>query len=211
MEQNFVDRLNRALDRAGFPAKQRGRVQSLANAMGMSARGASLWLNGDTHPPAKKYALLAEKLNVKEAWLRYGEGNMLDRASELTENPPPYLSVYEWNEALAKDGQTTEPITLVSCDKTFHGKPLAVRFNTEAMSPRFPAGFVGIFDTGKQPKDGDFILVKTDHFPAPIVRQLLIAGQDQYLEAINPKFERLLHTQSDGVWGTMIQATISLA
>lgn len=82
---NFSDRLNFCLDKEGFPPKNRGRIQLLAEMVGLTHRGASKWVNGQSAPPAKKFASLANKLNVSEKWLRTGEGNM-HNMGELTTN-----------------------------------------------------------------------------------------------------------------------------
>ena len=77
-DNNFSVRLNLSLDKEGFPPKNRGRIQLLAELVGLTHRGASKWVNGESSPPAKKYPVLAKKLKVNEHWLRTGEGGMED-------------------------------------------------------------------------------------------------------------------------------------
>lgn len=206
---SFADRLNLALDKEGFPPKNRGRIQLLAEMVGLTHRGASKWVNGETCPPAKKYPALAKKLNVREKWLKTGQEPMLEEAStELEKQTGESISVpvYKVEEFFS---QTKTPIQTVNCNLPMIGKLFSIQLETEAMSPRFPKGSIIIFDDKKEATDGDFVLVDFDNYPAPIFRQLLIIGSSMYLNAHNPKFDRLLLTDKNKIHGTMIQAILS--
>ena len=89
------------------------------------------------------------------------------------------------------------------------GNLFALQLETEAMSPRFPKGSIIIFDDKKEAQDGDFILVSYDNYPAPIFRQLLVIGSMMYLNAHNPKFDRLTLSDKHSMLGVMIQAILS--
>ena len=80
---------------------------------------------------------------------------------------------------------------------------------TEAMSPRFPNGSIIIFDNTAIPKDGDFVLVDFTGLPEPIFRQLLTMGSSLYLNAHNPKFDRLTLTNDSRIMGKLVQAILS--
>lgn len=75
------------------------------------------------------------------------------------------------------------------------------------MSPRFPKGSIIIFDDAIA-KDGDFVLVNFNEFPNPIFRQLLIIGESLYLNAHNPKFDRLVLSDSKRIIGKLVQAIL---
>ncbi|MGB6976452.1 MAG: S24 family peptidase [Gammaproteobacteria bacterium] len=206
---NFADRLNLALDKEGFPPKNRGRIQLLAEMVGLTHRGASKWINAETCPPTKKYASLAKKLNVKEEWLKTGQEPMLEESIvEVGEQDgiSIIVPVYHVEDFLS---QTKAPIQTINCNLPTVGKLFAIQLETEAMSPRFPKESIIIFDDEKQPKDGDFVFVDFDNYPVPLFRQLLITGSSRYLNAHNPKFDRLLITEKNKVYGTMIQAILS--
>jgi len=206
---NFADRLNLALDKEGFPPKNRGRIQLLAEMVGLTHRGASKWVNGESCPPSKKYSSLAKKLHVREEWLRTGQEPMLEEDEYLLYEQPitsNIVPVYQPGDFFSP---TKTPIQTVNCDLPKIGKLFAIQLETEAMSPRFPNGSVVIFDDKREAQDGDFILTSYDNYPAPIFRQLLIIGSIMYLNAHNPKFERLLLTGESKIFGTMIQAVLS--
>lgn len=203
---HFSERLNLALDKEGFPLKNRGRIQLLAEMVGLTHRGASKWVNGETCPPSKKYAVLAEKLNVREEWLRTGAGSMEESNLEITSSINIPVPVYYIEDFFS---YTKKPIKTVMCNLPAMGDLFAIQLETEAMSPRFPNGTIAIFDNKKEPNDGDFILVNFDNYPTPIFRQLLIVGTALYLNAHNPKFDRLLLTDKNKILGTMIQAILS--
>lgn len=206
---NFTDRLNSCLDKEGFPPKHRGRIQLLAEMVGLTHRGASKWVNGQSAPPAKKYESLAKKLKVNELWLRTGEGSMcpeteitadIDAGTATSEVP-----IFELNTFLSKDKTLLKKIP---CILAHQGDFFGIILDTEAMSPRFPKGSIIIFDQTTA-KDGDFVLVNYDEYPVPIFRQLLIIGGIYYLNAHNPKFDRLVLKDEKQIIGKLVQAILS--
>ena len=58
----FAERLDLCLEKEGFPPKNKGRIQMLAQLVGLTHRGASKWLTGECTPPARKYPILAQQL-----------------------------------------------------------------------------------------------------------------------------------------------------
>lgn len=207
---NFSERLNICLDKDGFPPKNRGRIQLLAEMVGLTHRGASKWVNGESEPPAKKIESLAKKFNVNELWLRTGEGDMLKNKNSIgidTYNSSfiSYVSIYSMDDFLSEKKVI---IKKMPCNLPHKGEFFGVILDTEAMSPRFPKGSIIIFDN-TDAKDGDFVLVNYNEFPNPIFRQLLIIGEIFYLNAHNPKFDRLVLTDKSRILGKLIQAILS--
>mgnify|MGYP003390895005 FL=1 len=206
----FADRLNICLDKEGFPPKNCGRIQLLAEMVGLTHRGASKWVNGQSTPPAKKYASLAQKLNVNEIWLKTGEGSMLGTETSTPLSTalgiPQEVVISSIKEHMS--GLTDHKKT-ISCVLPYKGPFFGITLETEAMSPRFPNGSIIIFDESAIPKDGDFVLVQTDSFPEPIFRQLIIIGTSRYLNAQNPKFDRLSWTDDCKIVGKLVQIIIS--
>ncbi|MFA5959969.1 MAG: S24 family peptidase [Tatlockia sp.] len=204
----FADRLNHCLDKEGFPPKNRGRIQLLAEMVGLTHRGASKWINGEGSPPAKKFASLAKKLNVSETWLRTGEGAIQD--DQATCHPAPKTVSQEVNLYSIDSLLSAKKIILdtITCALPYKGHFFGITLDTEAMAPRFPKGSIIIFDESIA-KDGDFVLVDFNEFPVPIFRQLLVMGQTLYLNAHNPKFDRLILTDSSRIVGKLVQAILS--
>lgn len=206
----FCDRLNICLDKEGFPPKNHGRIQLLAEMVGLTHRGASKWVNGQSAPPASKYASLASKLNVDEKWLKTGEGAMLGNtaSSQLSGamGLPQDVNIY------TIDGLISEKKVLqktIKCVLPYKGHFFGITLETEAMSPRFPNGSIIIFDDTAIAKDGDFVLVSFSDLPEPIFRQLLTLGSSRYLNAHNPKFDRLVLTENSLIIGKLVQAILS--
>ena len=206
--QSFAYRLNLCLDKEGFPPKHRGRIQLLAEMVGLTHRGASKWINGESCPPAKKYASLARKLNVNEHWLRTGEGDMTEMSPlEQTEKEQGFvldINIYDVNSLLSEHKIV---LNTLKCSLSYMGHFFGVRLDTEAMSPRFPKNSIIIFDDAI-PKDGDFVLVNYIGYPSPIFRQYLEIGGAVYLNAHNPKFDRLILTDKSKVIGKLAQAIL---
>lgn len=202
----FHERLNKALDKEGFPPKHRGRIQRLADIMGLSHRGVGKWLDGETTPPAKKFPALAEKLHISSDWLKTGKGNMIRESSgnESSANPIamkeiPLYTIDDLNNPYRTPSQT------ITCYVASLGRAFAFKVDTEAMSPRVPAGSLIIIDMDRIPKDGDFILGQIERLPGPQFRQLFVAHEVKYLIADNPKFERLTMSLNDKIIGVVVQ------
>lgn len=202
----FSDRLNKALDKEGFPPKNKGRAQLLAEMMGLTKAGIGKWINGLSCPPEKNYQALADKLSVREEWLRAGHGVMLSEKNiaDMTEKVQ-----YEQEVPLYRLENLNVPLKMVKCTVPIQGKGLAFSLKSDAMNPRFPENSIIIIDTEKPKKHGDFVLVKHPNFPTPIFRQLIIIDDEKSLLAHNPKFERLYLENQDDIIGVMIQAIIS--
>lgn len=206
----FTQRLNEALNKEGFPPKNRGRIQLLADMMGLSHRGAGKWLDGETTPPAKKCPFLAEKLHINSEWLITGKGNMV-RETGPHETSSQFLStkdvpLYSPNDL---NNPYRTPVQMITCYASFIGRAFALKIDTEAMSPRIPTGSIILVDIDRKPKDGDFVLAQVDRFPGTQFRQLLIVNDIKYLIADNPKFERITLNVNDKILGVVIQ-TISM-
>ncbi len=204
-QSTFAERLNICLDKEGFPPKNHGRIQLLAEMVGLTHRGASKWVNGQSIPPAGKFAALAKKLNVSEQWLRTGEGVMLGKNDSSAMGLAQDINIYTLDEFMTH----RNPHKNISCVLPYKGDFFGLLLETEAMSPRFPNGSIIIFDKMGVPKDGDFVLVRFTGLPEPIFRQLLTIGASRYLNAHNPKFDRLIMTDESVIIGKLVQAILS--
>ena len=206
----FSERLNVCLDKEGFPLKNRGRITLLAEMVGLTHRGASKWVNGQSAPPASKYALLAKQLNVNETWLRTGIGSMFenDRSLFLSGDMGivQEVAIYPVHQLKSSKRVSQKSMT---CILPYRSVFFGIRLETEAMSPRFPNGSIIIFDANASPKDGDFVLAHFSGYPEPIFRQLLMCGDFMYLDAHNPKFDRITLVQDSDMMGKLVQAIVS--
>ena len=207
---SFSERLNLCLDKEGFPPKHCGRIRLLSEMVGLTHRGASKWVNGQSSPPARKYPLLAKQLNVNETWLRTGVGSMYE------ENRALFLSgemgitqdvhIYLMNQLLLS---SRKPHNTISCILPYRSEFYGIVLKTEAMSPRFPSGSIIIFDAHAKPRDGDFILAQIEGYTEPLFRQVLMTESTTYLNAHNPKFDRLLLNNHNNMMGKLVQAIVS--
>ncbi len=205
----FSERLKICLDKEGFPPINRGRIQLLAEMVGLTHRGAGKWVSGQSTPPAKKYESLAKKLNVNEKWLRTGEGFMTepDHTTNDYKEKSFQIDVTIYNASTFLTNKKTI-YKEINCTLPHNGIFFGIILDTEAMSPRFPQGSIIIFDD-TTPKDGDFVLANFNGLPSPIFRQLLIIGDTLYLNAHNPKFDRLVLHDKTKIVGKLVQAILS--
>ena len=68
----FALRLNEALDELGIPPKNAGRAQYLSDQFGLTIRGASKWVNGESIPRSGMLKEISSRLNIDFHWLVFG-------------------------------------------------------------------------------------------------------------------------------------------
>jgi len=83
-KQKFSDRLNEALDEAGFPESGKGRQSSIAEQLDDTVVNVGLWLEGDEYPRTSVLVKLAKLLKVQSNWLLSGTGDRyVDEQAEI--------------------------------------------------------------------------------------------------------------------------------
>ncbi len=206
---SFSDRLNLCLDKEGFPPKHKGRIQLLAQLVGLTHRGASKWLSGECRPPNKKFPILASLLNVNEKWLKTGVGSMYpDQAMFRCESMgvEQNVPIYPSEEVLAT---TPRAEKVISCILPYRGIFFGLFLREEAMLPRFPVGSLLILDRYAAAKEGDFILVSQDNSQQLLFRQFFTSVDGPSLHALDPEVETLIFTSRHDMIGKLIQAIVS--
>ncbi len=211
MTTTFSERLNLCLDKLGFPPKHYGRIQLLADMVGLTHRGAGKWISGQCSPPAGKFPILAKQLQVNEGWLRTGEGAMspardVGGTEQGALGVMQHVPIYIPSHLLQSE---KSPYHTLTCILPYMSNFCGIVLSTEAMSPRFPIGSMLIFDMQAIPKDGDFVLVSDKVYPEPIFRQFIASTEHHYLYAYNPKFERMIFRAEQTMLGKLVQAIVS--
>lgn len=78
----FAKRLNRLLDEAAFPPKNKGRQVDLAKLLGVSQNAAHKWLDGQSIPRQATLQQIAGSFGCSSQWLRYGENGVSEESAE---------------------------------------------------------------------------------------------------------------------------------
>lgn len=207
---SFADRLNLCLEKDGFPPKHKGRIQLLSQLVGLTHRGASKWLNGECTPPARRYAQLAKQFNVNEQWLKTGHGPMYSECADTFIKVPlgveQTVPLYHVEEIISSAPRAEKNI---QCILPYRGVFYAIRLETEAMAPQFPAGSLLIMDRYAEARNGDFVLVHVHGQDGIVFRQLKIEATQRCLYALQPQFESLILTMPHDIMGKLIQAIVS--
>ncbi|MDD5271388.1 MAG: helix-turn-helix transcriptional regulator [Methylovulum sp.] len=114
-KQEFSNRLNLILDKAGVPPKGKGRQGALADVFGVSQKGARKWLEGEAIPETKritKFIEIYKKYGVTGEWLLYGNSDyapdwVKGKKGEITSPPVGVEPNAEWLGHLEEwDGTT---------------------------------------------------------------------------------------------------------
>jgi transcriptional regulator with XRE-family HTH domain len=86
----FAKRFNLACDRAGIPAKGRGRQTAVATLFQVSQKGARKWLEGEAIPNTKRLPAMARLLGVTTEWLLTGDDPPLTGGLPVGEEAQTY-------------------------------------------------------------------------------------------------------------------------
>ncbi len=105
-------------------------------------------------------------------------------------------------------GQLMEPELTVDVDISVSEKSFAYVLQGNAMEPHFPDKSLLIIDPAVSYENLDHILVIPKGKFTPILRQVLIDGDEQYLRALNPAFNEFskFDQSSHHVLGVMVQS-----
>ena len=76
IRQAFVERLNQAMDAAGWPSKHHGRQVRMAKEFGLTPAAINRWMSGQRLPRRDTYEHIARVLEVRLEWLFFGLGHM---------------------------------------------------------------------------------------------------------------------------------------
>lgn len=101
----FAERLNAALDDAGYPPEGKGRQQRLAKRFGVSQQAAGKWLRGDSLPELDRVVNLAMETGRTVEWLltERGPEKVLKDADLVRIDAAGEVSVLQVKEGLGGD------------------------------------------------------------------------------------------------------------
>lgn len=190
----FSDRLNHALDLNHIPPKGKGRQVTLAKMFGVSQKGASKWLEGETYPDLQRIAVIAKKLNVNVEWLAYGTGVInIESIPGSGKSGWKRVPVVSWNEA--GEFEKYKPsldADWVWTDVETGSRSYALRVCDDSMEPRYEQGAIVIVDPDRVPVHRNIVIIKWRQSNTTTCAQLLIDGPNRYLKPHNPNYNTIL-------------------
>lgn len=192
-QQLFSERLNHALDIFGIPPKGRGRQLIVAKMFGVSQKGASKWLEGQSFPEIERLKTISTRLNVNLEWLMTGLGYI-----NITDIPSPgktsmkRIPLLEWKDAPNWKKLSLNQNTKWSwADAEIGPCAFALQTQDDSMSPRYEIGAIIIIDPELAPKSRNIVIAQKPSGEV-IARQLIIDGNDHYLKPNNLKYPAYL-------------------
>lgn len=78
-EATFHERLNKALDERGYPARAQGRAKRLAHDLGVTPAAAARWVSGEAMPERFRVEAIAKLYDIGVGYLEVG----LDPATDV--------------------------------------------------------------------------------------------------------------------------------
>lgn len=206
----FAKRLNHALDLNKIPPKGKGRQVIVAKMFGVSTKGASKWLEGQTFPDLQKIVVIANKLNVNIEWLTYGTG-----AINVEPLPAPgspgwrKLPLISWEQTISvRKIQPTSETEWVWTDVDMGPYSYALVIQDDSMEPRFELGAIITVDPDLVPQHRRIVIVHWEKTDTAGCAQLLIDGPYRYLKPHNPSYVTTLIDEKNPqavIIGTVVQ------
>jgi phage repressor protein C with HTH and peptisase S24 domain len=209
----FAQRLNHALDLREYPTLGRGRVNYIQEIFGISRAGANKWLHGKVIPHPKKRAEIASKLKINLKWLEQGEGSPLENddsllALENIVHHIPLLTMQQIHKYKSEIPQ--EGIETLVVNNQIPKSSFAVIHVGSSMEPRFSDNCILIIDPNSNISDGDYVIAETSVMPEAIFRQYIRGSENNYLTAINARFEIITINKSTTIIGKVIEVRSTL-
>ena len=226
-KRKFSDRLNQALDRAGFPSKGDGRQNAVGKEFKVTQKGARKWLEGEGIPHTKRLPAIAARLQVTVEWLLTGDGpmdrdNLTKRGGARTVQEGPeiravplisWVAAGQWSEAVDtyRVGEGEKPVYTT---KRVSSQAFALRVVGDSMvnpngHPTFPPGSIIIVDPSRRPENKDAVIVRLDHSKDVTFKQLVIQdGGERWLKPLNPQYPPVRYDDSAVIVGVVVQTII---
>ena len=206
----FAKRLNEALDLRLYPAIGHGRTSYIQEIFAVSRVGAHNWLHGKALPHKKKRVEIANKLGISLLWLETGIGDKLETNTCIYEAKNhaieiPLISLVDacHIENLSRDELYKK--TIIASEHSENDTLFSVKYAGNSMSPKFINGSTLIIKSNFDLIDGDYVLTKVNNIPEAICRQYIVGAENNYLVAINPKFEAIVVNLDINIIGKIIE------
>ncbi|EMG5747223.1 LexA family transcriptional regulator [Yersinia enterocolitica] len=195
VRQEFAQRLALACKEAGLD--DHGRGAAIARALGLSSKGVSKWLNGETMPRPSTMQDLAKFLRVDPVWLQLGKkaeeaSNVSYIGMRQSKGSFPLISWVNagcWLEAVEpyrKDEIDIWPETTVDAsDSSFW---LRVKGDSMTSPTGFtvPEGMIILVDPEKEVTNGKLVVAKLENENEATFKQYITDAGRKYLKALNP-------------------------
>jgi SOS-response transcriptional repressor LexA len=202
--ENFTDRLNLAIEKAGYPRKGKGRLNAIGKLFDISGQAVARWLNGEV-TPIKRINEISEKLKVNSTWLLTAQGNMNPLSNVISAPGAPvsqnddlaahnwqkvplikWSDSINWHTGTYKLSEETKYIWATTETNTPH---FAVAIEDDSMQPRFYPGNILIFEPSLKPVHKNRVLVYWKKTGSVLCGVLLIHGPMMTLKPHNPDYK----------------------
>lgn len=157
---------------------------------------------------------LAHALDVKTEWLAAGAGNMTTEEDTeyqlfLKQKQVPLITfddIIFWlrEKSLHHDW----PIFLIDSD--IGDSSFAIKINNAAMKPLLNKDEIIIFDTKRQPKDGDLVIVKLKEQDEIIIRTFSLKEKPELVPANVHMYKSIPFNRGDTILGTAFEKRTAL-
>jgi len=192
---DFASRLNEACDHFGLPPKNKGRIEKLADLIGVSKMSVSYWFDAKFLPSRKKRDKIASILGVSKRYLELGEGSLDETDNHRQLKPYNYKLIkynnYDENHEFKECSEV-----LIEMD-TYYPDAFASIVYDNSMYPIYPANTLALINPCASVKNNSIVAayIKTEN--KLIFRQFFDAGHKRFLSPVNDDYQT--YTVSDNV------------
>lgn len=185
--KGFSNRLSNACDHFGLPPKHKGRVQALAELMGVTTMTVSYWFDGKFIPARKKREKLAQLLKVSLSYLEIGSGEISDTSNDVLISRVKVPVVETDNYIYGSEKKANSSI-YVDMQKTYEDM-FAIIVPDESMSPIFNKGGLAIISPNEEIRTNAIVAIHLKSENKILLRQYFYMPQKQFLSPIDKDYQ----------------------
>lgn len=198
--------------------------ERLAELLGKTQGAIGHWLNGRREPSIEDIAAIMKILGMNEIRLS-SDGSVADPKSEanvtfVQPHSPgrkyPVLSKVQagaWAEACEPYSMKDIDLWLES-DAHTHGDAFWLEVEGESMTApaglSIPDGTYVLFDTGREPMNGNLVIAKLTDDNEATFKKLIIDGNQKFLKALNPQWPMMPINGNCKILGVAIETKLRL-
>lgn len=172
-----------------------------------------LRIDGESNPTLTTLLPIANCFNITINQL-VGEEEISPYRASSTFNPDarqtqliPLLTIEQSAKSVNQNEYSQHQMIVTSAKVAIDA--FAIVIKGSLVTSRFPENTILVFDRHLKPHDKDYVIIRLEGQQKPVLRQLLIDGDNYYFKPISPAFGGIILSNNHEFIGVMVQTLMN--